>query len=314
MKVTTSTLKSRVDGLPLSLLEVIPDGEIRGVIQLVHGKCEYKERYQPFMEYMASKGFACLIHDHRGHGHSVRSKKDLGYMYGGGASAVIEDIRLVNACLRQRFPGLPVIMLGHSMGSLAVRAYMKKYDRSVKMVILSGSPSRNSLLSVGIAIARVQKFLLGDRHKCRFLTALSFGSYAARFRGEKSPHCWICSDPQVVSAADASSLFGFPFTADAYLTLFELMRETYSLSGWKCARPRLPILFISGAEDPCTGGARKLKDAIDHMRMVGYCRVRGKIYPGMRHEVLNEKGKERVWQDLYLYIVKELGLYRERKS
>ncbi len=311
MTITTSTLKSRVDGLPLSLLEVIPDGEIRGVIQLVHGKCEYKERYQPFMEYMASKGFACMIHDHRGHGHSVRSQNDLGYMYGTGAEGVIEDMRLVNACLRQRFAGLPVIMLGHSMGSLAVRAYMKKYDRSVRLVILSGSPARNRLLPIGKAIARVQKFLQGDRHKCRLLNVLSFGSYGARFPGEKDPHCWICSDPKVVSEAEASSLFGFPFTADAYLTLFELMEEAYSLSGWKCARPKLPILFISGGDDPCTGNVRQFKDAIDRMRMVGYCRVRGKIYPGMRHEVLNEIGKEQVWHDLYLYIVKELGLYQE---
>ena len=90
--VIHKTIKSRADGLELSVLEVVPEGTLRGIVQLVHGMSENKERYQPFMEYLAAQGFLTVIHDHRGHGASVRHKRDLGYMYGGGAEALLEAV------------------------------------------------------------------------------------------------------------------------------------------------------------------------------------------------------------------------------
>ena len=93
--VIHKTIKSRADGLELSVLEIAPEGKLRGIVQLVHGMSENKERYQPFMEYLAAEGFLTVIHDHRGHGASVRQKQDLGYMYGGGAEALLDDSRCV---------------------------------------------------------------------------------------------------------------------------------------------------------------------------------------------------------------------------
>ena len=118
-------IESEADGLDISVLAVVPDETpYKGILQLVHGMSEYKERYLPFMEYMAKKGYVCVIHDHRGHGKSVRSKEDLGYMYGGGADAMLQDIHTVNCLIKDHFPGIPLILFGHSMGSLAVRAYL----------------------------------------------------------------------------------------------------------------------------------------------------------------------------------------------
>ncbi len=299
MEKSTRTLHSRIDGLELSVLEVVPQGEIRGVVQLVHGMSEYKERYLPFMEYMAKRGFACVIHDHRGHGKSVRAEEDLGYMYGGGGEALVQDIRRINSYVRCKYPNRPLILFGHSMGSLAVRAFLKRYDRNVKMAIICGSPSDNPLLPVGKAIAAVQKRFLGGRHVCRLIESMSFGSYATRFYREKNKFAWVCSDPLVVEEYDQSPLCGFTFSADAYQALFDLMEETYSAKGWKCQRPQMPILFISGGDDPCMGNIRGFKNAVDHMRCVGYRKVRGKVYPGMRHEILNEKNKEKVSHDVY---------------
>ena len=157
MRQVTWKLHSRVDNLELSVLRTEPEGKIRGVIQIVHGMSEHKERYLPFMEYMTGRGFACVIHDHRGHGKSVKASGDLGYMYGGGAHAMVEDIRRVNDFIHRRYAHKKVILLGHSMGSLAVRTYLKKYDRSVDLVILSGSPSKNPALPVGMVLTAVQK-------------------------------------------------------------------------------------------------------------------------------------------------------------
>ena len=114
---------SEADGLNISVLTVLPEKEpYRAVVQLVHGMSEYKERYLPFMEYLADLGYVSVIHDHRGHGKSIRKKEDLGYMYGGGASAMLQDIDMVNRMIHLRFPGLKLVLFGHSMGSLAVRA------------------------------------------------------------------------------------------------------------------------------------------------------------------------------------------------
>ena len=125
-KKVEETFHSQADGLEISVLALLPDGkkeEYRGIVQLVHGMSEHKERYLPFMEYLAEKGYVTVIHDHRGHGKSIRREEDLGYMYGGGAKAMLTDIHTVNKKIRDRFKNLPLILFGHSMGSLAVRAY-----------------------------------------------------------------------------------------------------------------------------------------------------------------------------------------------
>ena len=95
---------------------------------------------------------------------------------------------------------------------------------------------------------------------------------------------------------------GFTFTDDAYLALFGLMKEAYDVKNWRCTNPKLPVLFVSGAEDPCMGNVRQFAKAVQAMRSAGYLDVKGKLYPGMRHEILNEKEKERVYHDLAVYM------------
>lgn len=301
------TLPSSYDGLPLSMLTVIPkEGrQQKGILQLVHGMCEYKERYLPFMKFMAKHGYVCVIHDHRGHGKSVKSRQDLGYMYEGGCEALVEDIRRVTLLTKERYENLPVILFGHSMGSLAVRAFAKQYDDLIDMLIVCGSPSRNRLVFFGELIARMQKMIFGGRYRSRLLEALSFGSYAARFPKENHKSAWICTDQLVVKEYEESPLCGFTFTVDGYQALFGLMREAYGKRGWKCSKPQMPVLFVGGAEDPCIGNVRKFAAAVNFLRAAGYNNVKGKLYPGLRHEILNEPSKEKIYRDIAAYIRKQ---------
>ncbi|MGI6071268.1 MAG: alpha/beta fold hydrolase [Blautia sp.] len=301
----TISLQSEYDAHPLSVLELVPE-KVRGVLQIVHGMSEYKERYLPFMEYMADRGFVCVIHDHRGHGASIYKEEDLGYMYNGRGRALVGDILQVNTWIREKWEGLPFVLLGHSMGSLAVRAFAKKHDDRMDMLVVCGSPSKNPALKMGKAIASIQRGLFGPRHKSRLIETLSFGGYAARFPGEKNKNAWVCSNPQVITEYSESSLCGFTFSVDGYQALFDLMEETYSEKGWDMKNPKLPILFISGAEDPCLGNVRKFAQTVQHMRLRGYHDVKGKLYPGMRHEILNETEKEKVYHDVYVYVMKKL--------
>ena len=242
---------SKADGLEISCLAVVPelgrDEKYRGIIQIVHGMSEYKERYLPFMEYMAERKYVSVIHDHRGHGKSVRSKEDLGYMYGGGADAMLQDIHTVNCLIRDHFPELPLILFGHSMGSLAVRAYAAHHDGCMDMLIVCGSPSYNVLRPVGVVLAKAEKTVFGPKHSAGLIEMMSFGSYAMRFKKEKNRFSWICSDPQVVKDYSDSEYCGFTFTDDAYLALFDLMKRAYDVKHWKCTKPEMPVLFISGA-------------------------------------------------------------------
>ena len=115
-------IESKFDGLPLSVLEIVPESKPCAVVYILHGLCGCKDRFIPFMEFLACNGLACVASDHRGHGCSVRSEDDRGYMYNGGAKAIVMDIDAVVEYIRHRFYGLHVIMIGHSMGSLAARA------------------------------------------------------------------------------------------------------------------------------------------------------------------------------------------------
>lgn len=301
MREQYEKLRSYGDGLKLEVLTVVPEGEIRGIFQIHHGMSEYKERYLPFMRFMAKQGYAAVIHDCRGHGKSIRSREDLGYMYGQGGKALIEDTHRILQVMKERWPGVPVILLGHSMGSLVVRTFLKQYDREIDLLVVCGSPGKNPLLGMGKLLASAEKMLYSPRHRAKLIEALSFGPYAGKFAGEKSRFSWCCSDPEVVAEYDASPFCGFTFTVDGYEALFSLMEETYSMRGWKCKNPDLPVLFVAGREDPCIGGVRGFEQAVSHMRYVGYRDVSAKLYEGMRHEILNEKKKEQVYKDILRY-------------
>lgn len=299
-------LESRADNLKLSVMMLLPDETVqpRGIIQFLHGMSEHKERYLPVMQYFTERGFVTIIHDHRGHGKSVRSEKDYGYMYEAGTEAIIDDTYMVNEYVKSLYPQLPLILIGHSMGSLVARAFMRKYDDCIDALVLSGAPSKNSAVDAAVAIAKVQKKLLGGQHKGTLLNALAFGSYVAKFKGEKSKFAWVCSDTKVVEEYDNNPLCGYTFSIDGFLVLFDLMKQTFTKEGWNCAKPKMPILFVGGEEDPCIGGNKKYQEEMDFLKNAGYQNIDGILYPGMRHEVFNEKKCMQVFMDIEQFLEK----------
>ena len=190
MRTIQYSFPSKADGLEISCLAVVPelgrDEKYKGIIQIVHGMSEYKERYLPFMEYMAERKYVSVIHDHRGHGKSVRSKEDLGYMYGGGADAMLQDIHTVNCLIRDHFPELPLILFGHSMGSLAVRAYAAHHDGCMDMLIVCGSPSYNVLRPVGVALAKAEKTVFGPKHSAGLIEMMSLEAMRCGLKKRKT--------------------------------------------------------------------------------------------------------------------------------
>ena len=303
--VKTSLISSS-DGLAISVLftdtsyfKSTPE-QPKGIIQIVHGMCEHKERYIPFMEYLSREGYICVIHDHRGHGESVKSDKDLGYFYEGGYTAMIDDIKMIGDWIKSRFTGLPHILFGHSMGSMAVRSFTKRYDYTIDGLIVCGSPSENPAAGAGKLLASVYSAVCGKKARPKLIQSIAFGAFNKPFSHEKSANAWICSDPEIVAKYDRDPYCNFQFTANGFHNLFSLMQDAYSKKDWKLEKTSLPVLFISGENDPCLINRHKFEEAVSRMKEVGYTNVRSILYPGMRHEILNEKGKEKVWSDVLL--------------
>lgn len=300
MECTTETyfISSKVDGLPLSVMTMTPSSAPIGIVQIVHGMREHKERYLAVMEFLTSKGFACIVHDHRGHGASVKSRRDLGYFYSGGEKGLIADVALVGTQMKKRHPGLPFYMLGHSMGSLIARAYLKKLDFTLDGLIVSGCPVHVPSCKAGILLAKAMELVKGGHGHSPLLNRLTRYKDNGRFAGEASESAWICSDPAVIEQYDNDPLSQSYFTLNGYIALFKLMEMVYSSRGWRVTKPELPIWFISGEDDPCMGDEDRFLNAIESLRRAGYGDISYQVYPNMRHEVLNEREKELVWHDL----------------
>lgn len=293
-------IDSTSDNLKISVLTTkTPVGVTpKAIVQIVHGMCEHKERYLPFMQYLNTRGYICIAHDHRGHGKSIRTADDLGYFYDGGYEAMINDAHAVTLWAKQHFPNKPLYMFGHSMGSMVVRSYTKRYDNELAGLIVCGSPSYNAGSIVGRSVAKLLSLLYGSHHRSAFIQKLAFGSYNKQFGQVQSSNAWICSDPEIVTWYDANPLCNFIFTTNGFDNLFALMRDAYSPKNWAMTQPELPVMFVSGADDPCLISPAKFDRAVALMRRVGYREVSSKLYAGMRHEILNEQGKEQVWHDI----------------
>lgn len=294
--INTYTVTSEADGLNLSVCEVLPDGEPKALVQLAHGMAEHKERYLPFMQFLAGHGIACLINDHRGHGASVQSPDDLGYFYAGGAKALVDDLHQLTLRFRAQHPRLKLFLFGHSMGSLAVRVYRQRFERDIDALVVCGSPGQNPSVGAGLALNRLMTAILGERHISPLFVKMTTGSFNRGNPKTGSGNAWLSTNQDNVRRYDADPLCGFPFTLNGYRALLELMRDAYAPV--PAINAEMPVHFVSGENDPCAPNPEGFEAAVQRMRDDGYRHVTAKLYPGMRHEILNQTQRQLVYDDL----------------
>lgn len=292
------SVKSEQDGLKLGVWMCIPEGEPVGIIQISHGMSEHKERYEEFVRFLARNGFVVLINDHRGHGESVKTEKDLGYFYENGADFLVEDLHQLTLLAREQYPGKKLFLFGHSMGSLAVRAYAKKYDKDIDGLIVCGCPSKNSAAGIGKLLVKILSAVLGEKHRSGFIQKMTFGAYNKKFRPAVSENAWLSAREENVRRYDEDPLCGFVFTLNGFDSLLTLMQKVYDPAGWGVTNPQLPVWFISGEEDPCLINKAKFMEAVNLMKQVGYQDVGYRLYGGLRHEILNEECRQDIYRDV----------------
>lgn len=299
MEITTRTFSftSKWDGVKIHGICMIPEKPI-GIFQMVHGMCEHKERYLSFMSWMAQRGYITLIHDNRGHGMSIKEEGDIGYCYSSMDKGFIEDIYQVTKNIRREYPELPLIIYGHSMGSLAVRSYLRKHDDAIDGLIVSGCPGYNDGVPFGKLLVAIMTKILGERYRSSFVQKMVLGSFERRFWKEKRKSAWLAAKESVAKEFEKDELCTFTYTLNGFRTLLNLESQTYKGKGYQVKNSSLPILFLSGEDDPCYISERKWYQAIYRMHDLGYEQTTAIRFEGMRHEIHNEEDNQLVYEEI----------------
>ena len=298
------------DGVIIKGICMIPD-EPKAIFQMVHGMDEHKERYLSFMEEMAQRGYITLMHDNRGHGESIyissphevkpapsdSDNDNLGYCFDDKDKGLVYDVHVANMRIRKEFPGLPLILYGHSMGSLIARAYLKQYDDEIDGLIVSGCPSYNSFVPFGRVLVECIKMIRGERYRSQLVSNLVTGTFDKNFKSENIKNAWISADREVSEKFNSDPLCQFKYTLNGYETLLNLEYTVYKDRDYIVTNPGLPVFFYSGREDPCYISMNKWESAIKHMEKLGYDNVTATMFENMRHEIHNEKDKQLVFDE-----------------
>lgn len=310
LRETKYTHISGTDDLPICVLRIEPEEPetVKGIVQIIHGKNEHKGRYTAFMRFLAAHGYITIINDHRGHGESVLDPNDRGYFYQGGSEALVEDIHEITLDVKEYAAkkcsrnDLPFILLGHSMGSLAARCYIRKYDADIDKLCMTGSPSRSDKIKQGLKVLKLLKALEGKRSRSPLAKKLIMGiSYERKFRKEGLKNAWTNSERQAVIEHNNDPLCKFNFTLNGYEEMLKMAMLAYT-GNYTPHNPDMQVCFFSGADDPCALSRQKLIEAMQLMKKIGYADVRCLLYKGMRHDILHEKNKLRVYNDIFHFI------------
>ena len=294
-------IKSPADGLELNTTAICSREKPKAVLLFIHGLCGKIGRMLPAMEYFSEEGYACVCFDLRGHGDSIKEERDRGYTYKGGSRAMALDIQGVIGWISSNYPQTPIFIIAHSMGSLAARTYIKGDDTHIKGLIICGSPSYNPLSPFARFIMQIYNGITDGRTRLEWMQRYTSDTYNKEFEDEGF-QAWMCSDPEERKRFLDDPECNYTCTTDCMLTLLLLMKETYSRKGWHVTNPSLPILFISGEEDSCMISMKDFHHSAGFLNEVGYTDVHSIIWTGMRHEVLNEIGKESVWREIERFV------------
>ena len=275
-----------------------PETEVMATLVCVHGMQEHHARYISFARELSKQGVAVLIYDLPGHGDAF--KDELGYFADqNGDEVLIQSVDTMVKKLHTEYPDVPHFLFGHSMGSIIVRLYLEHND-DFAGVILCGAPNYRQAAGFGKKLAQLLVKMKGPKAKTKLLTALSVGAFSKAVKNAKTPVDWLSYNEDNVNKFLNDELCGVPFTDAGNRDLFTMVSHLHH--PFTAKNPSLSILFISGEDDPCTGGTLGLVDSISTLQKNGYANIENIIFPKMRHEILNEKENHLVIEEIIKFM------------
>ncbi len=301
MKEENIKIISDQDSLELDCLLIKPNKEIKAIVEIAHGMNEHKERYIDFMKFLAKNGYASFIHDHRGHGKSIKNNNDLGYFYEENASYVVEDLHQINEYLKNKFKDKKIILFGHSMGSMIVRKYISKYAHTIDGLIVCGSPSKNDASKLGLNVVKLLKSIKGERYRSEFVKKLMFGGFDKK---GSEPNSWVCHNKEILKLYNEDELCQYTYTLNGYENIIKLMIDIYNPKIYNRNNLDLPIYFIAGNDDPVIKSKKDFNEAINFLKKIGYHNIDNTLYDDMSHEILNEINNNLVYGDILNWLNK----------
>ena len=298
------------DGIhTLSGAVYLPEGEKKGLFHVVHGMTEHIERYDRFMTDMAENGYVCFGYDHLGHGKTVKSDDELGFIASkDGWQLLAKDVGVFSDAVKREFDAenkLPYILMGHSMGSFVVRLASEGYAKPDKLIIM-GTGGANPAAGMGLKLISLIKAAKGERHVSRLVYKIAFGSYNKRFGGgsKEDPSPWLSRDVEVRKKYYADKYCTFKFTVSAMGDLITLIKLTNDRK-WYDSVPKIPMLLVSGEEDPVGNYGKGVKEVYGKLKERGVP-VSVKLYSGARHEILNDETYEQTKSDITKFVENDI--------
>ena len=309
IKCTQNIYKSANSVSNVTYYILVPEEvEIRGIVQISHGMCEYFSRYTTFAKYLCSLGFIVCGNDHIGHGASVSRPSELGFFAArDGWTYLVDDVKQLTDLMQRRYPQLPYFLLGHSMGSLVARLYLTDYGEKLAGCILTGTVGPNaaaiSAAHLADSIARTR----GMTYRSGFLSDLVFKGYNRKIKDPHSVFDWLSRDESVVSLYQSDEKCNFVFTATGFRDLFTLIAKANASHTFRHTPRGLPLLFLAGDKDPVGKYGEGVRRVVNLYRGAGVKNIEVIFYKDARHEVLNELGRLDAFADISRWLEAQLS-------
>lgn len=284
-------------------------GSVRAVLQICHGVAEHIARYDAFARYLNDLGIAVVGHDHLGHGLSLPEDGTPVYFGEGNTwNTVVDDIYVLHQRIRLWYPDVPLCIMGHSMGSFLTRTYLIRYPGTVKAAVIMGTGWQpKAVIAGGMAVAKAVGAVVGENGTSDLVTNLAFGAYNKLFAPNRTSCDWLSVDEDNVDAYMADPLCGADATVGLFRQMLSGIRFNQKLSNLRQMDPRIPVLFVAGEKDPvgdCGNGVRR---TYQEFRRAGVQDCTLKLYPGLRHEILNEKAQQQqIFEDIGQWLTSKL--------
>ena len=286
-------------------MEWIPDGEVRAVLQICHGMTEHIRRYDDFASYLAERGFCVAGHDHLGHGQSVQGEEYYGYFHETkGNACVIGDIHKLRYWIKKQYREVPYFMLGHSMGSFLLRQYLTCESAGLAGAVIMGTGYHSvPEVMAGQALCRAIAVFKGWKYRSRLVNAAGFGGFNRRFMPCETEMDWLTADKRKRDEYIEDPHCGFIFTVNGYYHMKCLQKR----KNIDKIRKDLPLLLISGEDDPVGAFGKGVRKVHKEYAKAGIADTELRLYEGKRHELLNEKGRMQVYADCLQWMERYIG-------
>lgn len=285
-----------------------PDTEPRAVVQIVHGIAEHIERYDDFMSFLAENGFVAVGTDHLGHGKSIERPEDKGVIAEkDGWRYIVDDEEILRLAMKATYPGLPLVIFGHSMGSFVARTHLIRYPGGFDVAIISGTGNQGKALALGgLFMGNLITAVKGAHHYSDFLNNLAFGSYNKIYGEPRTGYDWLTRDEAVVDKYIEDPLCGFVPSCSLFRDMLAGVNFITAKKNLAPMKKDVPVYFMSGEMDPVGECGKGVQKAYKLFVDTGMKDVSIKLYPEGRHEMLNELNKDEVYADILSWLSSRL--------